>query len=85
MHMRLNALFTKIRKQNKIKETKEKDLSEMGKYTWATPTFILIYLANTIDSKAPKPVYGDNPAKPIEMLPPSEEVSCKLVSWATFK
>jgi hypothetical protein len=57
----------------------------MGKYSWATPTFILIYLANTIDTKAPKPVYGDNPAKPIEMLPPSEEVSCKLVSWATFK
>ena len=84
LHMRLNGLFNKIKKQNKMekKETKEKDLQDMGKNVWATPTFILIYLSNTINAKAGIPVYSDEPpktttsanptsaqGKPIEMLP----------------
>jgi hypothetical protein len=60
LHMRLNGLFNKIKKQNKMekKETKEKDLADMGKNVWSTPTFILIYLHNTINLKAGIPVYS---------------------------
>lgn len=89
LHMRLNALFTKIKKQSpkllKEMESKQKDMTDMGKNVWATPTFVLIYLANAIERFAPKPVYGDNPARAQEMSPAAEEVSCKLVKWAEFK
>jgi hypothetical protein len=42
--MQLNGLFNKVKKNTKNKSDKEKDVSDMGKYVWATPTIILTYL-----------------------------------------
>ena len=83
--MRLNGVFNRVKKQSKIRETKEKDLQEMGKFVWSTPTFLLIYLANTIEAKAPKPVYGANPNKPVDFVPNTEDLNLKILQWVKFK
>lgn len=85
LHMRLNGVFSRIKKQSKIRETKEKDLQEMGKFVWSTPTFLLIYLVNTIEAKAPKPVYGANPNKPVDFVPNTEDLNLKILQWVKFK
>lgn len=85
LHMRLNGVFSRIKKQSKIKETKDKDLSEMGKFVWSTPSFLLIYLVNTIRAKSPKPLYGENPSKPIDFVPNTEDLNYKIQPWVKFK
>ena len=57
----------------------------MGKYVWCTPTIVLTYLANIIQKKAAKPIYGEDPTKPIDFVPNDEDLSCKIRPWKKFK
>jgi hypothetical protein len=81
--MRLNALFLQIRKQNKTSNIK--DIADIGQSIWLTPRFILIYLANTIRARAPKPVYGKDDRKPVEMQASEHNVDIKFMPWNQFK
>ena len=63
LHMRLNSLMNQIKKQMRVKEKQERDISDFNSSVWTTPTLILIYLHNVIKAKAPRPVYSTNPAK----------------------
>ena len=83
--MQLNGLFNKVKKNTKNKIEKEKDVSEMGKYVWATPTIILTYLSNLIQKKAAKPVFAEDSTKPIDFIPADEELTCKIKPWKKFK
>ena len=83
--MQLNGLFNKVKKNTKNKSDKEKDVSDMGKYVWATPTIILTYLQNVIQKKAAKPIFAEDPTKPIDFIPADEELTCKIRPWKKFK
>ena len=50
-HMRLNILINRHRKKNKDNDSK--DIGDIGKFAWATPKLILIYLINSIELYTP--------------------------------
>ena len=45
--MRLNTLLNKHKSKNK--DTDNKDLGDIGKFAWATPTVIVLFLKNAIE------------------------------------
>ena len=49
LHMRLNILLNRHRK----KKDEAKDIGDLGKFAWATPKLILIYLKNVIELYTP--------------------------------
>lgn len=85
LHMRLNALLNQIKKQSRLKEKQEKDLTDFSSSAWSTPTLLLIYLHNQIKAKAPIPVYSTNPSKADQMLASEVDHGLKIMPWSKMK
>ena len=81
LHMRLNMLINRHRKK---KDNEGKDIGDLGKFAWATPKLILIYLQGSIELYTPSHAVVEGAALE-DGAEPEEQLKLKLVPWYEFK
>ena len=79
--MRLNILLNRHRKK---KDNESKDIGDIGKFAWATPKMILVYLKNAIELYTPNHEVVDGAAQN-DGIEAEEPLKFKLQPWFEFK
>ena len=75
--MRLNTIINRHRKK---KDNDDKDIGDLGKFAWATPKLILIYLRGTIERFTAEHEIVNGAAQD-DGAQPRETIKFKLTPW----